>query len=286
MEGEEGERLQVFEDEIAVAGGVDGVGGGRAEFELAGGDSAIEREGGAGDGSGAEGAKAEAVGAILETRRVAEQHFDVREEPVGDEDWLGSLEVGVGGHNGFARGMGLRDKMLCPGGEVGEQHLGAKTDVEAEVGGDLLVAAAAGVELEGEVADRVSEAELDEVVDVFGLGVVADLVRPRRVVGSDGLQRADDLGAVVVGEDTGGAKRERMRPAGGQLFPEQLPVEADRALPLVEEGIGGRAKAARPHFGGLFGGLFGHERYSPFAVALLSRGISEPWLRVIRPLWA
>ena len=47
-------------------------------------------------------------------------------------------------------------------------------DEEAHVGGDLLVAAAAGVELEGEVADLFGEFELDVVVDVFGLGVGGD----------------------------------------------------------------------------------------------------------------
>ena len=42
-------------------------------------------------------------------------------------------------------------------------------DEEAHVGGDLFVARAAGVELEGEGADLFGELELDEVVDVFGL---------------------------------------------------------------------------------------------------------------------
>ena len=43
--------LSELEDEVAVAGGVDGVGGGRSEAELARGDVAIEREGRAGDGA-------------------------------------------------------------------------------------------------------------------------------------------------------------------------------------------------------------------------------------------
>ncbi len=47
---------------------------------------------------------------------------------------------------------------------------------EPHVGGDLLVAAAAGVELEGEVADLFGEFEFDEVVDVFGLFVGGDVL--------------------------------------------------------------------------------------------------------------
>ena len=46
-----GERLEVFENEVAVAGRVHAVGGGRGEVELAGGDGAVESEGGAGDRS-------------------------------------------------------------------------------------------------------------------------------------------------------------------------------------------------------------------------------------------
>ena len=49
-------------------------------------------------------------------------------------------------------------------------------DEEAHVGGDLLVAAAAGVEFEGEVADLFGEFEFDEVVDVFGLLVGGDVL--------------------------------------------------------------------------------------------------------------
>jgi hypothetical protein len=43
-------------------------------------------------------------------------------------------------------------------------------DVEAQVGGDLLVAAAAGVELEAERADALDQRQLDEVMNVFGDG--------------------------------------------------------------------------------------------------------------------
>ena len=49
VEAEHGERLQVFEDEVAVAGCVHAVGGGRGEVEFAGGDGAVEFEGCAGD---------------------------------------------------------------------------------------------------------------------------------------------------------------------------------------------------------------------------------------------
>jgi hypothetical protein len=49
VEADEGEGLQVFEDEVAVAGCVHAVGGGRGEVELFGGDGAVEGERCSGD---------------------------------------------------------------------------------------------------------------------------------------------------------------------------------------------------------------------------------------------
>ena len=64
VQADEGERLQVFENEIAVAGGVDGIGCGRGETQLARGDGAVERQRCSGYCSGAERAVVEARGAI------------------------------------------------------------------------------------------------------------------------------------------------------------------------------------------------------------------------------
>ena len=44
MQADDGERLQIFEDEIAIAGGVDGVSRGCGETKLAGGNGAVERK--------------------------------------------------------------------------------------------------------------------------------------------------------------------------------------------------------------------------------------------------
>ena len=45
--------------------------------------------------------------------------------------------------------------------------------IEAQVGGDLLVAAAAGVELEAERADLLNQFQFDEVMNVFGGCMIA-----------------------------------------------------------------------------------------------------------------
>ena len=277
-----GEHLEVFEDEVAAAGRIHAVGRGGDEVEFARGDAAVNRQSSAGHCARAERAIVQACNAIFETRSVAEEHFDVSEEPVSDEDGFGALQMRISRHDRIARSFCLGEKSLGPFGELADQRFDAVADVEAQIGGDLLVAAAAGMELQTERAHGFRQAQFDEMVDVLSLRIVADLVELRRVIRADGFERADDPVALVGGENARGAQRERVRPAGSQFFPEKQPVEANGALPLIEEGIGRGAKAAGPHFGG----LFGHELHSPFVVPLLSCGISEPWLRVMRPLWA
>ena len=57
VQADERERLQILENKIAIAGGIDGVGGRRGESELARGDGAVERKRCAGNRARAERAK-------------------------------------------------------------------------------------------------------------------------------------------------------------------------------------------------------------------------------------
>ncbi len=138
-------------------------------------------------------------------------------------------------------------------------------DEEAHVGGDLLVAAAAGVEFEREGADLFGEFELDEVVDVFGLwgggddggaylgvagfvvdlaGGGADAVGP--VEGSIGYagEAFEGLLQFVGGEDVGGGDGAGVGLAGRDFVGEEAPVEGEAALPLLEGAVEGLAEAA------------------------------------------
>ena len=72
---------------------------------------------------------------------------------MGDEHRLGALEVGVAGHDGVAGGVSLLDSALAQRGKSFDGEIDLRAHVEAQVGGDLLVAAAAGVKLEAERAD-------------------------------------------------------------------------------------------------------------------------------------
>ena len=219
------------------------------------------------------GAEVHAGAGVGEAREVALEHGDVGEQPVGDEDWLGALEVGVAGHDVFGVGFGEGDEGVGPFDEAARGAVDGVADEETHVGGDLFVARAAGVELEGEGADLFGEFELDEVVDVLGLrgggydgradllvgSFVVDLARCGRdavgpVDGAFAYEReaAEGLLQLVLGEDAGGGDGLRMGLAGGDLLREETPVEGEAALPLLEGAVEGLAETAGPHFCGLF----------------------------------
>ena len=244
--------MREVEEEVAVGGGVERVGRWPVEAEFVCSDGAVEREGGAGDGSGAEGAEVHAGAGVGEAAEVALKHADVREQPVRDEDGLGALQVGVSGHDGRAGLLGEFDEGLGPGGEADSGGADRVAHEEAHVGGDLLVAASAGVELEGEGTDDFRELQLNIVMDVFGVWGFSCERRRKLGFGEDLVEAGEHGGEFGVGEDAGGGDGFRVSLRGGDLLWEQAPVEGEGTLPFFELFVEWFAEAAGPHLCGLF----------------------------------
>ena len=72
---------------------------------------------------------------------------------MGYEYGLGGLQVGVGGHGGGAGGVGAIEDGFDPVGQQFLQSVDTGSYEQTEVGGDLFVAAASGVEFVGGVTD-------------------------------------------------------------------------------------------------------------------------------------
>src|SRR5262249_53916297 len=127
----------------------------------------VDRQGRAGEGGGAERALVAAGAGGREAVGVPEEHLDVGEAPVAEGDGLRLLEVRVAGHR--SRRL-LEGAPRERGGEIedgGARGVEGPQQVQAEIGRDLIVARAAGVELAGEGADLPGERRLDERVDVL-----------------------------------------------------------------------------------------------------------------------
>jgi hypothetical protein len=161
---------------------------------------------------------------------------------VGYEDGFGALEVGVGGHDSFACALGKVDEGFAPCGEASEGVVDGGADEEAHVGGDLFVAAAAGVELEGERTDLFGEFEFDEVVDVFGLFVGGDVLESG--YGAEALLHLEEF---FAGEDSSSLNGAGVSNARFDFIGEEAPVEGEGPLPFFELLVEWFAEASGPH---------------------------------------
>jgi hypothetical protein len=120
------------------------------------------------------------------------------------------------------------------------------TDIQTQIGCNLLITAATAVQLVSGFADDRDELLFDEVMNIFRFGVfekcgryrgtLADLFQP--------LQNADEL---ICGENPSILQRARMRAAGRKFVAEQSPVEAEGPLPALEFRIQRLPEPSRPH---------------------------------------
>ena len=214
MHGADRGRREVVEDEVAVGGAVDRVGADVFEAEVLGDRLAVDLPVDAGQRARAERHHRGAVEGELEAQHVAGEHPEVGEQVVADVDGLGALQVGVAGHRPVAVGLGELEQARHrrPGqlDRLQRVHL----DRHRDVGRDLVVARAAGVELAGERADLLAEQALDRHVDVL-VGLVE-----LEAVGADPLldavEAGDHLLELLLVEDPDPLQRRGRGPGTGR----------------------------------------------------------------------
>ena len=88
---------------------------------------------------------------------------------MGEEDGLGALEVGVAGNGRGDLALGEVEQGALEGAELADAPGGFGARVEAEVGGDLVVAGSPRVELGADVGGALRDEALDEGVDILVL---------------------------------------------------------------------------------------------------------------------
>ena len=232
---------QVVEDEVAVGGAVDRVVADVGEAEVGGDRLAVDLPVDAGEGAGAERHHAGAVERELEAEDVAGEHPEVGEQVVAEVDRLRALQVRVAGHRPVAVGLCLLQQAAHRRAAELDRPQRVGLDDHRHVGGDLVVARAAGVELAGQGADLLAEQPLDRHVDVL-VGLLegeAVLAHP----GPDPLQAGFHPRQLIVVEH---ADRAQAAGVGARLVDvvdRQLPVERQRAVEAPEARVGVFAEA-------------------------------------------
>ena len=196
------ERGEHLHDDVAVADGVDRVARHAREAQLGRDGLSVDREARPREGPRPERGFVGPPDRIARPTAIALEHLDVREEVVCEQDRLRGLHVGVAGH----------DRRLVAAGEPDERPLelddrriqisGPALHPEAQVGRDLVVARAAGVELARGGADARRQRHLDVEVDVLEGRVPGERAGPdvaldrAQAVGEGlGLGRGQEAGA-------------------------------------------------------------------------------------------
>ena len=131
------------------------------------------------------------------------------------------------------------------GGDGAEQQLALRLAPEFQVGGDLIVARAAGVQLLAEIADGGDELALDPGVDIFGIRA-QDLLGILLHRGEQHLHRLLQLCLLIGGQYA--HLHQRFGPGHGALniLLRQAVIEPQRIVELLEPAIGSLTEASTP----------------------------------------
>jgi len=130
---------------------------------------------------------------------------------VGDEDWFGALEMRVAGHHCFVHVIRLFYQRVDACDKRIKRERDFLANVESEIGGDLFVAAAAGVELEAKRPTRSTRASSTKWWMSSAKGdCVRGLACFRCVIGGDGIKRCADLRSFILCQDSSGDESGRV----------------------------------------------------------------------------
>ena len=132
----------------------------------------------------------------------------------------------------------------CSVFEAGGHGVDFVANPEPQVGRDLVVAAAAGVELAADVADAVDQGPLDVHVDVFQL--LAELEAAGGDFVADLLEASDDLVPLVVGEDADFGEHVGVGDRAADIVGVEPAVEAHAFGELLDTAVGRLVKNTAP----------------------------------------
>ena len=207
---------------------------------------AVDREGGAGQRGGAQRQAVDALAGVQHALGVAAEHLDVGQHVVAEGDRLRHLHVGKARHDGVGVLLGQVGQRAAQRLQQGDDVVDRGAHVQADVGRDLVVARAAGVQALAGVAHQFGQALFDVQVDVF------QVEQPFEAAGLDLAldlgHAALDLGAVGGADDALRGQHLGVRERALDVEQGQALIEEDRSGVAFDEVGDGFGKARRPGF--------------------------------------
>ena len=236
LEHQAGAPLECFEHEVAVADGVQRVGQDPLEPEFARHGVPVDVERVSGEGAAPERRAVDALDDLAEALEFLRESGGVREHPVGPADGLRLLQMCVSWHEDVDFGVGALHRGANELDEVALQRTQLLAEPQPHVGGDLLVAAAARVQLAADVlADDLAEAALVGRVDV--LVVVLDDERVGGPFLLDLREALFDGRELVLGQDAVVEVGAREGDGARDVLHVEEAVVRERRVVLLHDGV-------------------------------------------------
>ena len=212
-----GERADVGEigDEVTVGDGIDAVAERARQIELARDRRRIDRIRHARERAGTERRHRRALARLVHAHPVAPQRLDVREQVVRERDRLRALQVRVSRHHRVDLGRSPLDESPREREQRAVETVQQLDDEQAQVQRDLVVAAAAGVQLSADGAGALGQHALDRRMHVLRIGGPRE--GPVRDLGRDALELAHERGGLVLRDDALTPQHPRVRDAAAHV---------------------------------------------------------------------
>jgi hypothetical protein len=212
--------------------------------EIGGDRLAVDRVGGAGHRRRAERHHIGAAEGIPEAIDISFEHRHVGVHVMSEQDRLGSLQVGVAGHDGIGIFLSHLQEGIDQVEGTADQAKQRVFHPESEIGSHLVVPAAAGVETAGDRADELAQAALDPGVDILigdrqrkdaGLHLVPDL--PEALF---------DRRGVFLGDDPLATEHPDMRYRAADILRREPDIEPNRGVERFQPPVRRRCEPTAP----------------------------------------
>ncbi|MNV18981.1 hypothetical protein D3C71_1098220 [compost metagenome] len=243
-----------FDGEIAIGDVIQRIAANRVETQQLGGVFTIDRVGGAGQCRTAQRHAVGTLAAVDQALVVTAEHLEPGQHVVPEGHWLGGLQVGEPRHDAGGFALRLLQQAFLQASDFGQDQVDFVTQPQADIGGDLIVTAAAGVQFFTGHADAVGQPRLDVHVDVFKVDAPVELAGLDFTL--DGLQAIDDAVALGIGQHADLGQHGGVGDRAHDVVAIQALVESDGGGEAGDEGVDGFTEAAAP---GLIGLVSAHE---------------------------
>ena len=167
MHGGRGGGRKGFDGEVPVGDRIERIGGWPVETQRRGGGVAVDGKGRSGQGCRTERRFVQPPAGIGEAAAIAGEHLDIGHEVVAEGDGLGGLKVGEARHDDGGAVHGFPGQRPHEFHQQGVKVVDGVADPQLQVGCNLIVTGAGGMQPARRRADQLCEAGLDVEMDVL-----------------------------------------------------------------------------------------------------------------------